>query len=84
METTGGKSTLELNEKFINELPKTDEKIIDRYTKYISNQISKDAKLMGIQKARQKANIKFGKFWRERLKSKIIYTGNPFGQMFYY
>lgn len=69
---------------FINELPNTNEKIIDKYLRIISNEITKEAKVIGIQKARQNANIKYGKFWRERLTMKKIYnTPNPFGKMSY-
>jgi hypothetical protein len=76
---------IEITEEFIDNLPNTDEKIIDKYTRYISKEIAKEALLIGIQKARQNANKKYGKFWRERLNFKKIYTSsNPFGKMSYY
>jgi hypothetical protein len=70
---------------FIDELPKTNEKIIDKYLCQISREIGKEAKTIGISKARQNANIKYGKFWRERLNAKKIYNSpNPFGKMSYF
>ncbi len=70
---------------FIDELPNTNEKIIDKYLRTISKEIAKEAKVIGIQKARQNANIKYGKFWRERLTMKKIYNSpNPFGKMSYW
>jgi hypothetical protein len=70
---------------FIDELPNTNEKVIDKYLRTISKEIAKEAKVLGIQKARQNANIKYGKFWRERLTMKKIYnTPNPFGKMSYW
>lgn len=70
---------------FIDELPNTNEKIIDKYLRTISKEIAKEAKVLGIQKARQNANIKYGKFWRERLSNKKIYNSqNPFGKMSYW
>ncbi len=70
---------------FIDELPNTNEKIILKYLKIISREISKEAKLVGINKARQNANLKYGKFWRERLTIKKIYNSpNPFGKMSYW
>jgi len=74
-----------LSSVFIDELPYTNEKIILRYLKIISLEISKEAKLVGIDKARQNANLKYGKFWRERLTIKKIYNSpNPFGKMSYW
>ena len=70
---------------FIDELPNTAEKIIVKYLRIISKEIGKDAKVIGLQKARQNANIKYGKFWRERLTMKKIYSSpNPFGKMSYW
>jgi len=75
----------QLSESFINELPKTNEKTIDKYIWQISNEISKEANVIGIQKARQNANKKYGKFWRERLTSKKIHKGKSrIGHMSYY
>jgi len=61
---------------FIDELPKTNEKEIDNFLFQISQEIREQAKLIGITKARQNANIKYGKFWRERLCSKKIYNNH--------
>lgn len=75
---------MELTIEFIDNIPYTNEKVIDKYLRTISKEIGKDAKVLGIQKARQNANIKYGKFWRERLTMKKIYnTKNPFGKMSY-
>ena len=74
-----------INKEFIDNLKPTNEKIIDKYLKAISKEISNETKLIGINKARQSANIKFGKFWRERLNSKKVYNSvNPFGKISYY
>lgn len=70
---------------FIDELPNTPEKVILKYLKTISREIAKDAKVIGLDKSRQKANLKYGKFWRERLTIKKIYDSpNPFGKMSYW
>lgn len=77
---------------FINELPNTDEKIIDKYTKQISKELyhlSKEFEANGDTNAHVNArceiNKKYGKFWRERLNTKKIYNSqNPFGKMSYY
>lgn len=69
---------------FIENLPNTNEKIIDKYLRIISREIDKEAKVIGIGKARQNANIKYGKGWRETLIMKKIYNRkNPFDKMFY-
>jgi hypothetical protein len=74
-----------LCDAFIDALPNTDEKIIDKYLRTISKEIAQDAKILGIGNARQNANIKYGKFWRSRLTIKKIYNSpNPFGKMSYY
>lgn len=75
---------MELNEKFISELPHSPEKVIDKYQKIISKEIKNNAEELGIQKARQLANIKYGKWWRTTLELKKIYTKDPFGRMSYY
>lgn len=59
---------------FIENLPNTNEKIIDKYLRIISREIGKEAKIIGIGKARQNANIKYGKGWRETLTMKKIYN----------
>jgi hypothetical protein len=70
---------------FIENLPNTNEKIIDKYLRQISREIGKEAKIVGIGKARQNANIKYGKGWRETLTAKKIYNcKNPFGKMSYF
>ena len=76
---------------FINNLPNTNEKIIDKYIKQISTELyhlSKDFEAKGDTNAHVNArceiNKKYGKFWRERLNSKKIYNSpNPFGKMSY-
>lgn len=69
---------------FIDELPNTNEKIIDKYLRAISKEIGNNAKAVGLQKARENANIKYGKFWRERLTMKKIYSNrSSFGKMSY-
>ena len=74
----------ELNKDFIDNLPNTSESIINEYQKFISNEIKTNSISMGIQKARQEANKKYGKFWRERLNVKKIYAHNSFGEMGHY
>ena len=70
---------------FIDGLSNTNEKVIDKYLKTISKEIGKEAKIIGIGKARQNANLKYGKFWRDRLTIKKIYNSpNPFGKMSYW
>lgn len=59
-----------LDQLFIDELPKTHHKIINEYLHIISSEIAKKASIFGIQKAREEANKKYGKFWRERLNNK--------------
>ena len=74
-----------LNADFIDSLSNTPEKTINKYLKTISKEISKEAKVLGIDKARQNANVKYGKFWRDRLTIKKIYSSpNPFGKMSYW
>lgn len=73
-----------LNEQFINDLPNTDEKIITKYQKFISNGIARMAKEIGIQKARQQANLKYGKGWRETLEFKKIFDCKNSHRMSYY
>lgn len=76
----------------IDALPNTDEKIIDKYCKKISKELtalSKEFELIGDKdyhnKARAEINKKYGKFWRERLNIKKIYNSpNPFGKISYY
>lgn len=88
----GNKSKTLLCEIFINELPNTDEKIIDKYTKQISTELYnllKELEAKGDRNyhinARCEINKKYGKFWRERLNMKKIYnSSNPFGKMSYY
>jgi hypothetical protein len=83
---------IELTEEFIDSLPNTDEKIIDKYTKQISTELyhlSKEFEAKGDKNAHTNArceiNKKYGKFWRERLNFKKIYnSSNPFGKMSYY
>jgi len=78
-------ATESLNARFIDELPNKNEKIIDRYLRQISREIGREAKSIGITKARQNANAKYGKFWRERLISKKIYNSrNIFCKISYY
>jgi len=76
--------TLELTKEFIDNLPKTDEHIITKYQKQISNEIALNGKLIGFNKARQQANLKYGKFWRDRLESKKIYKKDHFKRISYY
>ncbi len=81
-----------LCDAFINELPYTNEKIINKYTKQISTELyylSKEFETAGDTNAHVNArceiNKKYGKFWRERLDIKKIYNSpNPFGKMSYY
>lgn len=73
-----------LNKEFIDNLPKTPEKKIDKYIKQISKEIATNAKKIGIQEARKQANLKYGKFWRERLNIKAIFKSNPFDKMSYF
>ena len=81
-----------LCDAFIDALPHTDEKIIDKYIKQISTELyhlSKEFEAKGDTNyhvnARCEINKKYGKFWRERLKMKKIYNSpNPFGKMSYY
>jgi hypothetical protein len=81
-----------LSEEFIDNLPPTNEKIIDKYTKRISTELyhlSKEFEANGDTNAHVNArceiNKKYGKFWRERLNVKKIYNSpNPFGKMSYY
>lgn len=81
-----------LCDAFIDALPHTDEKIIDKYTKQISTELynlSKELEANGDTNAHVNArceiNKKYGKFWRERLNMKKIYNSkNPFGKMSYY
>lgn len=81
-----------LSEEFIDNLPLTNEKIIDKYTKQISTELyhlSKEFEANGDTNAHVNArceiNKKYGKFWRERLNLKKIYNSpNPFGKMSYY
>jgi hypothetical protein len=61
-----------LSKEFIDNLLCTDAKIIDGYINVISKEIAEEAKVLGINKARQNANLKYGKFWRERLAIKRI------------
>ena len=77
-----------LCDAFIDALPHTNEKIIDKYTKQISTELyhlSKEFEANGDTNAHVNArceiNKKYGKFWRERLNVKKIYT---FGKMSYY
>ena len=88
----GNKSKPLLCDAFIDSLPYTDEKIIDKYTKQISTELynlSKEFEAKGDTNAHVNArceiNKKYGKFWRERLNMKKIYNSpNPFGKMSYY
>ena len=81
-----------LCDAFIDALPYTDEKIINKYTKQISTELyhlSKEFEVNGDTNAhinaRYEINKKYGKFWRERLNVKKIYSSkNPFGKMSYY
>ena len=81
-----------LCDAFITNLPYTNEKIIDKYTKQISTELyhlSKEFEAAGDTNAHVNArceiNKKYGKFWRERLDIKKIYNSpNPFGKMSYY
>lgn len=78
-----------LCDAFIDALPHTDEKIIDKYTKQISTELyhlSKELEANGDTNAHVNArceiNKKYGKFWRERLNMKKIYSSkNPFGKL---
>lgn len=74
----------ELSNQFIEDLPHTEEKIIEQYQRQISKEISNNAKEVGIQESRRLANLKYGKFWRERLEFKKIFKGSPFGKMSYH
>jgi len=81
----GNKSKPLLCDAFIDELPYTDERIIDKYLRTISKEIAIEAKINGISIARKNANLKYGKGWRSRLTIKKIYNSpNPFGKMSYY
>lgn len=88
----GNKSKPLLCDAFIESLPYTYEKIIDKYTKQISTELyhlSKEFEANGDTNAHVNArceiNKKYGKFWRERLNMKKIYNSpNPFGKMSYY
>jgi len=69
-----------MDEKFIDELPYTEESIIDNYTKKISSELynlSKQFEAAGDTNAHVNArceiNKKYGKFWRERLNIKKTY-----------
>ncbi len=74
-----------LTKEFIDNLPNTSESIIIEYQKFISNEIKTNSVTMGIQKARQEANKKYGKHWRERLNIKKIYShGNSLGELGHY
>jgi len=81
-----------LSKSFIDELQYTDEKIIDRYSRQISNELrelSKELEANGDKNphvnARCEINKKYGKFWRERLTLKKVYNStNQFGNMSYY
>ena len=80
------------NAEDIENLPYTDENIIDKYCKKISKELvvlSKEFEKNGEKdyhnKARCEINKKYGKFWRESLTSKKIYNSpNPFGKMSYF
>jgi hypothetical protein len=68
---------MELNSEFINNLPYTDERIINKYIKLISKElvtISNNLKEKGDKNyhnnAREQINKKYGKFWRDNLISK--------------
>lgn len=90
-ETSNGTKAV-LCDAFIDALPYTDEKIINKYTKQISKELVKLSKEFQSKgepdyhnKARCEINKKYGKFWRERLNIKKIYNSpNPFGKMSYY
>ena len=62
-----------LTKEDIDNLPNMDEKIIDKYLKTISKEIADNINIVGLQKARQNVNLKYGKYWRERLTIKKIY-----------
>ena len=88
----GNKSKPLLCDAFIDALPNTDEKIINKWSKQISRELVKLSKEFQAKeepdyhnKARCEINKKYGKFWRERLNMKKIYNcKNPFGKMSYY
>ena len=64
-----------LTEEFIDNLPYTDEKIIKQYIKHISKNIAiKIQNGMDDSTARCEANKLYGKWWRDRLTSKMIYN----------
>ena len=81
-----------MSAEFIDNLPLTNEKIINKYTKQISTELynlSKEFEANGDTNAHVNArceiNKRYGKFWRERLNLKKIYNSpNPFGKMSYY
>lgn len=74
---------IELNESIIDNLPKLNEKIINKYQQQISREIKVESETLGIQKARQNANLKYGKFWRDRLEEKKIYNSSIAKEMSY-
>lgn len=64
-----------LTEEFIDNLPFTDEKIINKYIKHISKGIAiKIQNGMLDNTARCEANKLYGKWWRDRLTEKKIYN----------
>ena len=81
-----------LSKDFIDSLGYTAEKTIDKYIRSISTELKNLSKKLESegnkthhQDARCEINKKYGKFWRERLTEKKIYSEkNPFGKMSYY
>lgn len=63
----------ELNSDFIDNLTGVDECTRLKYIRHISSEIREEAKTVGIQKARENANKKYGKFWRDRLNEELTY-----------
>ena len=76
---------LTITSEIIDNLEPCDERIVDKYLKQILKEVAAEAKIIGAQKARENANKKYGKGWRERLRIKKIYRKkNPFGKISYY
>lgn len=65
---------MDLSKEFIDTLEKTSEDTINRYQQIISLEIRINSEKFTITKARQIANLKYGKFWRDRLEDKKIYN----------
>lgn len=80
-----------ITSEFIDNLPYTKEKIVDKYIAQITKEIYKLAKEFEASgdknpliNARCEINKKYGKYWGERLISKMIYPKNSFPRMRYF